>query len=93
MDPTKFNNLNLDDEEQEIFNALNDGSIAVEPPSEKLLLAAKDAMKKDKSISIRINTHDLTSIKMIAAQEGIPYQTLIGSLIHKYTNGRLRDVA
>jgi len=93
MDTTKFNNLVLDDEEQEIFAAMNDGTIEIEPPSDELLSAAKDAIKKDKSINIRINNHDLTSIKFIAAQEGIPYQTLIGSLIHKYANGRLRDVA
>lgn len=93
MDPTKFNNLVLDEEEQEILTALNEGSIEIEPVSNEILSAAKDALKKDKSISIRINAHDLTSIKLIAAQEGIPYQTLIGSLIHKYTNGRFREVA
>lgn len=93
MDPTKFNDLVLDEEEQEILTALNEGTIEIEPVSDKIVSAAKDSLKKDKSISIRINAHDLTSIKLIAAQEGIPYQTLIGSLIHKYTNGRFREVA
>ncbi len=92
MDPSKFNNLVLDEEEQEILTALHEGTIKIEPASDKVMAAAKDALKKDKSISIRINAHDLTSIKLIAAQEGIPYQTLIGSLIHKYTNGRFREI-
>ena len=93
MDVSKFDNYQLDEEEKEILDAMNEGRIEIHPPSEKLLQAARDTLRKDKNINIRINANDLTSIKLLAAREGIPYQTLIGSLIHKYTTGRLRDVA
>ena len=46
-------------------------------------------MKKNKNINIRISENDLQSIKLLAAKEGMPYQTLIGSLIHKYASGYL----
>lgn len=45
MDEKKFENLVLDEEEQEILDALHEGRIKVEPPSEMILLAAKETMK------------------------------------------------
>ena len=93
MDISKFENYDLDEEEKEILDAMNEGRLEIHPPSEEILLAARETLRTDKNISIRINANDLTSIKLLAAREGIPYQTLIGSLIHKYTTGRLRDVA
>jgi predicted DNA binding CopG/RHH family protein len=50
-------------------------------------------LKKSRNINIRLTENDLVSIKMLAAREGLPYQTLIGSLIHKYAAGSLKDVA
>lgn len=93
MDINKFESYDLDAEEKEIFDAMNDGRLEVNPPNENILIAARETLRKDRNINIRINANDLTSIKLLAAREGIPYQTLIGSLIHKYTTGRLRDVA
>jgi len=52
---------------------------------------AKNTLKKEKRINIRLNEKDLESIQNIAIEEGIPYQTLISSLIHKYVSGRLID--
>ena len=52
---------------------------------------AKATHKKDKRVNIRISKKDLESIQSKALEEGIPYQTLISSLIHKYINGRLID--
>lgn len=52
---------------------------------------AKNALRKDKRINIRLNEKDLESIQNIAVDEGIPYQTLISSLIHKYVTGKLID--
>jgi predicted DNA binding CopG/RHH family protein len=46
-------------------------------------------VSKRKPISIRILEDDLRKIKRQALDEGIPYQTLIGSIIHKYLNGNL----
>ena len=50
---------------------------------------AKATTRKDKRVNIRISLKDLESIQRKALEEGIPYQTLISSLLHKYINGRL----
>jgi predicted DNA binding CopG/RHH family protein len=50
---------------------------------------AKATLKKDKRVNIRISEKDLESIQRKAIEEGIPYQTLISSLIHKYNTGKL----
>lgn len=50
---------------------------------------ARATNRKDKRVNIRISTKDLESIQMKAIEDGIPYQTLISSLLHKYVNGRL----
>lgn len=50
---------------------------------------AAQTLKKDKRINIRISDKDLQSIQRKAIAEGIPYQTLISSLLHKYISGKL----
>ena len=50
---------------------------------------ARLTLRKDKRINIRISQHDLFGIQAKAVQEGIPYQTFIASIIHKYVTGRL----
>ncbi len=50
---------------------------------------ASQTLKKDKRINIRISEKDLQSIQRKAISEGIPYQTLISSLLHKYISGKL----
>lgn len=52
---------------------------------------ARTQLNKRKAISIRLLESDLESLKARAVQEGIPYQTLIGSVIHKYLNGELKS--
>ena len=93
MDESKFDNIKFDAEEIQILNAFDQNTIKFEPPNDKFINSAKETMRKDKNINIRINDNDLSSIKFLAARDGIPYQTLIGSLIHRYANGRLKDVA
>jgi len=46
---------------------------------------------KTKNINIRISEYDIGKIKLRSAEEGIPYQTLISSIIHKYVTGKLVD--
>lgn len=48
-------------------------------------------LQKDQRINIRMSSKDVDQIKVIAAQEGVPYQTLISSIIHKYVAGLLKD--
>ena len=50
---------------------------------------AANTFKKDKRINIRISEKDLTDLKIKAREEGLPYQTLVSSVLHKYLNGRL----
>ncbi|MCL0080791.1 hypothetical protein M1N64_00930 [Peptococcaceae bacterium] len=50
---------------------------------------SKKTFRKDKRINIRLSQKKLESIQRKALEEGIPYQTLISSLIHKYVNNRL----
>jgi predicted DNA binding CopG/RHH family protein len=50
---------------------------------------ARATFRKDKRINIRISTKDLEEIQKRALEEGIPYQTLISSILHKYVSGTL----
>ncbi len=84
------NQDNLDAEELEILEAHYDGKLRGAPLPENMVTVAKETLKKNKNINIRISENDLASIKMLAAREGMPYQTLIGSLIHKYASGYLQ---
>lgn len=47
--------------------------------------------RKDKRVNIRISQKDLMAIQKRALEEGIPYQTLISSVLHKYVSGRLSE--
>jgi predicted DNA binding CopG/RHH family protein len=50
---------------------------------------AQRSLKKDKRINIRINNNDLLELKRKAMHEGIPYQTFIRSILHKFINGKI----
>lgn len=52
---------------------------------------ARETSRKDQRVNIRISSKDLQAIKKRAFEEGLPYQTLIASLLHKYASGRLVD--
>ena len=56
---------------------------------EKAELAARNTLIKDKRINLRLTQKDYHQIQIKAIEEGIPYQTLISSIIHKYLNGSL----
>jgi predicted DNA binding CopG/RHH family protein len=50
-----------------------------------------NAANKTKNINIRISAYDIEKVKQLSSEEGIPYQTLISSVIHKYITGKLVD--
>ena len=81
-----------DKEENELIASLDAGEWVSEGNIESYKLAAKNHFKKDQRISLRISEHDLKSVQKKAVIEGLPYQTLITSLIHKYLTGRLVEV-
>ncbi len=55
----------------------------------KAVEAARNTLKKDKRINLRLSQKDYHQIQIKAVEEGIPYQTLISSIVHKYLNGSL----
>ena len=64
------------------------------PISEKTMSKVEtiiNAANKTKNINIRISAYDIEKVKQRSAEEGIPYQTLISSIIHKYVTGSLVD--
>jgi len=89
IEKKKENSLNS--YEQDILDVYESGKMERGAVSDSLITAAKATMRKNKNINIRISENDLESIKLLAAREGLPYQTLIGSLIHKYATGSLKE--
>lgn len=80
----------LDQEEKEISQAFKKGQFKrvknFKKVKEGLLQAAKNTSTKAKNINIRISYGDLLGIKREASKEGLPYQTFIASILHKYIN-------
>jgi len=52
---------------------------------------AKNTLRKDKRLNIRISERDLIELQRKAVKEGIPYQTYVSSIIHKFVNGTLAE--
>jgi len=85
----------LDEEEKDILDSFEKGEWEKVPNMDEEIRRhveyAKATHHKNKRINIRISGKDLELIQREALSEGIPYQTLISSLIHKYVNGSLVD--
>jgi hypothetical protein len=68
--------------------------VAVRPESETgeatVARYARATLRKDRRLNIRISSKDLEAIQKRALEEGLPYQTLIAGVLHKYASGRLR---
>ena len=83
----------LDKEEKELLDSLERGewrSIKMTKAERRHYVeTAAATLKKNQRINIRLSQADLEGIQAKAAQEGMPYQTLITSVLHKYILGRL----
>jgi predicted DNA binding CopG/RHH family protein len=83
----------LDQEEQELLDSFERGEWqSLERrggESERYREYARATFKKDKRVNIRISRKDLEALQKRALEEGIPYQTLMASILHKYAAGRL----
>lgn len=95
MKKTKKNDVDkLDPDEKALLTSFeNDEWRSVKNLKTEKLSARKIAtktLKKDVRINIRLTSFDLSNIKQMAAFEGLPYQTLIASILHKYAAGHLR---
>lgn len=80
-----------DDHEKEIVKAYRRGEFKPvknqKGAKRDAVQAARRYMRKDERINIRLSTADLEMLKRRAAEEGLPYQTLIASILHKYVSG------
>lgn len=82
-------------EERQILEDFEAGDFrSVVTPERKAELAAvaRATAKKDRRINIRISSRDLASLQRRALEEGVPYQTLVSSILHKYVSGSLYDL-
>lgn len=86
--------MKYDKEEKNILEAFESGNLKLSTPSQKeiesIKSAAIDTFKKDKRITIRLYDHDYSGIQKKAMEMGIPYQTLISGIIHRYIEGDLK---
>jgi len=55
----------------------------------ELMAYARNTLRKDKRLNIRISERDLLELQKKAVNEGLPYQTYVSSIIHKFINGNL----
>ena len=85
----------LNKEEQEILDAFEAGELRrvadVDETKARHQHYAQAMFRKDARINIRISSRDLRGLQKKALAEGIPYQTLIASILHKYVEGRLQE--
>lgn len=88
--------MKMDKEERELIEAYEKGLMELETPSSEKLKEykqiAENTFRKDRKITIRLFDHDLKGIQKKAMQKGIPYQTLISSMIHQYVEGDLVEI-
>ena len=83
----------LDSEEKEILDAYDAGRLKRSKHADQQLKehreAAEATFRKDARINIRLSSRDLRALQARALKEGIPYQTLVSSVLHKYVDGQL----
>ena len=81
----------LDSEEKDLIDSINKGNWQKSSDENDDILRhieyAKNYLKKDKRINILISSKDLELIQRKAVAEGLSYQTLVSSILHKYING------
>jgi predicted DNA binding CopG/RHH family protein len=82
----------LDEYESEILEAFENGKLKPVKSTIDFQAVARNTMRKNRKINIRIAENDLVALQRRAAREGIPYQTLVGSVLHKYVSGFLKEV-
>jgi predicted DNA binding CopG/RHH family protein len=84
----------IDAYENEVLSAFDKGqlkSVATKAELAKFKAAARATAIKDRRVNIRLSSGDLSDIQVRALEEGVPYQTLIASVLHKYVTGRLAE--
>lgn len=87
--------FNLTHEETELLDSIESGEWeSVANVKEEIIshqTIARNTLKKDKRVNLRMSSKDLEAIKTFAIEEGLPYQTLMSSVLHRFITGRLVD--
>lgn len=85
----------LDKKEKGIIKDFEAGKLKSVPNAKKEISRykqyAKQTLNKARNINIRVSNKDLQKIKALAAEKGVPYQTLISSLLHQYSTGKVKE--
>ena len=85
--------MKFDKEEKDILDAYDKGAMKTSVPSKKeekkIKTMAENTFRKDRRVTIRLYDHDLKGIQKKAMEKGMPYQTMISSMIHQYVEGDL----
>lgn len=84
----------IDAYEQQILSAFESGklkSVATKAELAAFKAAARATAIKDRRVNIRLSSGDLSDIQVKALEEGVPYQTLIASVLHKYVTGHFTE--
>ena len=85
--------IQLDHEERDLLASYEAGEWQPTGSAEPLVAAARATLAKSRRINLRLSEMDLISLQRRAAREGIPSQTLMGSILHKYATGILREAS
>jgi predicted DNA binding CopG/RHH family protein len=92
-----FKNLVLDEYEQEIEDSIDESADPKPSLTPELKKHYEEAasktlqqIRKSKPITLRVNAGDLAKVKARAQKAGLPYQTLLSSLIHNYAEGQVK---
>ena len=87
--------MKLDKNERELLSSFEKGEWKsvrnLSSVKKRFQEAARETLRKDRRINIRLSQKDLEGIQAKAAREGLPYQTLISSVIHKFVLGNLKE--
>ncbi len=89
--------MKLEKEEQEILDSFEQGEWKPvrnqKQETARHREYAQRTLRKDRRVNIRISSKDLEQLQAMAVEDGIPYQTLMSSVLHRYVSGRLVDTA
>ena len=91
-----MSNKKLNREDQELLKEFEAGKFQSDLKDGRRTQLAKmaaETIKKDKRINIRISSRDLEALQRRALEEGLPYQSLVSSVLHKYVSGGLKDMS
>jgi predicted DNA binding CopG/RHH family protein len=93
MRPNNKAFIPLDDEEKEWMDEVENGNLKsvsnLDKEKSAIVESTKQSFSKGLRVNVRVTDFDLNKLKAKAIEEGMPYQTLIGSILHQYVTGKL----